>query len=168
VFGINFIYSLLKKLNIMKNLKPPLYVFLIILLTANIGFGQSKEKSKLKVYGKVLANKKADITVFQEKKRDWCKIRTLKSRSKYSLELSPEENYYIVFISPDGIKKALYVNGGREGSWVMHLNVDFNQWTVKHATLFQRAKGSNYGIKVTHKNNENITINDMLISKAGE
>ena len=80
----------------MKNLK----FILFILLTTTVGLRQAtaQGKNNLKLYGKVLTDKKTNITVFQENNGDWTKIKTLKSKSRYCLELSPEENYYIVFI----------------------------------------------------------------------
>ena len=68
------------------------------------------------------------------------------------------ENYYIVFISLDGMKKALYVNRGKTGDWAMRLNIDFDAWSVKYATLYQHSDNGGYKIKVTHKNNEKITL----------
>lgn len=118
----------------------------------------STRKSYFKLHGKVLADKKADITIFQENNNNWSKIRTLKSRSKYNVKLSPEKNYYLVFISLDGIKKALYVNKGKTGYCRMRLNINFEEWSVKYTTLYQHASSGGYRFKVKHKNNEKIII----------
>ena len=121
----------------MKVLKSVLCVLSIIILvvTFSLRHSYAQGKSHLKLYGKVLGKKKADISVFQEKNGDWSKIKSLKSRSKYNIELSPKENYYIVFISLDGMKNALYVNRGKTGDWIMRLNINFDAWSVKYATL---------------------------------
>jgi len=129
----------------------------IINLIAVVGLmdtlAQENEKNVLKIKGKVLVGKKADITVFQKVDNDWVVIKTMKSKAKYSIELSPEENYYVVFISNDGIKKALYVEGGKVGNWAMHLNLDFNEWSVKYATLYQHNTKNYYKLKTTNKKN---------------
>ncbi len=147
---------------VMKNLKSVTYILSIIILIIAVGIGNASAqgKSHFKLCGKILANKKADITIFQENNNNWSKIRTLKSRSKYNVKLSPEENYYLVFISLDGIKKALYINKGKTGDWRMRLNINFEEWSIKYKTLYHSASSECYKVKVKHKNNEKIIIRD--------
>ena len=141
--------------NIIRN---TLIIILLVAIGLPNGSAQSDRNNSLTITGKVLAGKKTDITVFQEADNDWNIIRTMKSRKKYTVSLCPRQNYYLVFLSNDGIKKALYVEGGEIGGWVMHLNIDFDQWSVKYATLYQHKIHKNYKLKNTHKNNLEIEI----------
>ena len=125
-------------------------IFAISLLDASAQF---KQRDILKIKGKVLSERKADITVFKKESNNWVMIRSMKSRKKYDIKLSPIEHYYIVFVSNDGIKKALFVEGGNVVNVVMKLDVDFNEWSVKYATLYQNSYTNYYRLKNKHKDN---------------
>ena len=103
-------------------------IFAISLLDASAQF---KQRDILKIKGKVLSERKADITVFKKESNNWVMIRSMKSRKKYDIKLSPIEHYYIVFVSNDGIKKALFVEGGNVVNVVMKLDVDFKKKIIQ-------------------------------------
>lgn len=128
-----------------------------------IGIGcasaQTAPDNYLKMKGKVLDNRTADITVWADNDGDWKSVRTMKNRSKYSLKLDPEENYYIVFVdNTDGTKKVLHVDAGTTGMWIMQLDINFDQNSVKYARLYRDPKQDDYTVKVIHKDNQRIVI----------
>jgi hypothetical protein len=147
----------------MKNFIQIVLGILIIILITVIGLldvsAQIKQKDVLTIKGKVLWKKKADITVFEkEANNNWVKMKTMYSRARYAIKLSPIKHYYIVFVSKDGIQKELFVEGGNVVNWVMNLDVDFNEWTVKFTELHQSNNHKNYKLKITHKENLPIKI----------
>ncbi len=151
----------------MKNFIQLVSGALIIILITVIGLldvsAQIKQKDVLTVKGKVLWNKKADISVFKkEANNNWVKMKTMYSRARYAIKLSPIKHYYIVFVSTDGIKKELYVEGGKVINWVMKIDVDFNEWSVKFAELYQSNNHKYYKIKITHKENLAIKIDNDI------
>ena len=149
----------------MKNLKNLLAVLSVSILILIIGVGyasaQTSTTNYLKMRGKILDNKTADISVFQEDDGDWTEVKTYKSKKHYLLRLNPEENYYVSFISSDGLTKVMYVDGGNIGAWMMHLDIDFKTKSIKHARVFQDPSNKDYTFKVIHKDSEQILISDQ-------
>ncbi len=59
-------------------------------------------------------------------------------------------------------EKELYVEGGKVINWVMKIDVDFNEWSVKFAELYQSNNHKYYKIKITHKENLAIKIDNDI------
>lgn len=137
-----------------------LFAFTAILVGCDCGkaSAQTAPDNYLKMKGKVLDGNTADITVFQLNDNEgWDKVRTMKSRKNYTLKLNPEENYYVIFESPDGLMKTMHVDAGHTGMWIMQLDIDFDIRNIKYARMYQHpTKG--YNFKVVHKSNQKIII----------
>jgi hypothetical protein len=119
---------------------------------------QTAPDNYLKVKGKILDGNTADIMVFAEDGGTWTKVRSMKSRKSYSVKLNPEENYNIVFTSADGIKKVMKVEAGNTGMWIMHLDINFKEYTVKYARMYQVGPDKDYALALIHKDNQRIVI----------
>jgi hypothetical protein len=146
----------------MKNLKSIMCILSMITLVVGIllgcAYGQTAPDNYLKMKGKVLDGYTADITVYQENDNEgWDLVRTMKSRKNYSLKLNPESNYYILFESPDGLNKVLYVDAGSTGMWIMQLDINFYSRNIKYARMYQHAS-KDYAFKVVHKDKSKIVI----------
>ena len=135
-----------------------LFTFTIALVSCHCGeaSAQTAPDNYLKMKGKVLDGKTADITVFQEYDGDWKEVRTMKSRTNYSLKLDPEQHYYVVFNSNDGLNKVMYVDAGKTGMWIMHLDIDFNVQNIKYARMYQSK--NDYAFEVVRKDYNRIVI----------
>ena len=137
-----------------------LFAFTACLIGCDCGkaSAQTAPDNYLKMKGKILDGKTADITVFQQNGDNWTQVRTMKSRTNYSLKLNPEENYYVIFNSTDGLNKVLYVDAGSTGMWMMYLDINFEQRNIKYARMYQHPTNKDYSLKVVHKDNSRIII----------
>jgi outer membrane lipoprotein-sorting protein len=144
----------------MKNLKSIMCIVSVLAVLVSIllgcAYGQTAPDNYLKMKGNVLNGKTADISVFQEDGLEWTQVRTMKSRKSYLIKLDPEQNYYVIFESPDGLRKVMYVDGGSTGMWVMQLDIDFSKTSIKYARMYQEKE--DYSFKVVHKDKQKIII----------
>ena len=123
---------------------------------------QTAPDNYLKMKGKVLDGHTADITVFQiNDNGGYDIIRTMKSRTSYTLKLNPESNYYVVFDSGSGLNKSLYVDAGCVGMWSLQLDINFDQRHIKYARMYQLPSTNDYTFKVVHKTGTKIVISKV-------
>ena len=66
-----------------------------------------------------------------------------------------------MFESNDGLVKSLIVEGGETGIYIMELDINFKQTSIKYARLFQVENENKYKILLIHKDNENIVYENI-------
>jgi hypothetical protein len=130
-------------------------------MAPSINFAQNN--NNLKLFGEVLGNEKSDITVYQNVNDDWKIIRSVKSRSKYTLELDNNYNHYIVFKRKDGLIKFLYVdqNGGEQMK--MNFDITFDDFSTKNIRIYKASNSENYTAEVKKKKYREINVNTLQI-----
>ena len=152
------------KLTAMKKSIPFLSLVIIFsFLNPSIYSAQNDTDNNLKLFGEVLGNEKSDITVYQNVDDDWKLIRSLKSRSKYTLELDNNFNHYIVFGRKDGLIKFLYVDQNNSGKMKMNFNITFDDFSTKNIRIYKASNSENYTAEVNKKKYREINMNKLQI-----
>jgi hypothetical protein len=136
----------------MKRLKAILMILSTVLIVGAVVIGSANAQSEtnqtnyLKVQGKILADYTADIQVWEYQPGDetWVKVYDKSNKTKYSIRLNPQLNYQIRFTSNEGHMKVMHVDAGVEGPWYMKLNINFNQYKLNYAKMYQNTDKTHY------------------------
>jgi len=144
-------------MKLQKNIFALLLLLNCVLITIPCS-SQNEERNYIELYGEILNNERSDITVFREVENDWKIVRTMKSRSKYKLELNLSYNHYVIFNRRDGLKKAIYVNKTSPGYWKMNYDVTFYDFSTDYTVIYKNDSSNSFSYKVYKKRNQKIKI----------
>lgn len=150
-----------------------IFAVALIMGAVLIGSCSAQENTNyLKVKGVVLNDYKTDVTVYiqNEITNEWNEITTKKDKSKYSLRLSTDNNYKIVFMGNSGDIKTIYIKSGDPGMYFEYLDIDFTN-KEKYACMYQTENERYYiqtkieyeGIASLEQNNRIRELNGSLV-----
>tara|TARA_B100000809_G_C15039088_1_gene494877 strand:+ start:497 stop:967 length:471 start_codon:yes stop_codon:yes gene_type:complete len=145
----------------MKNLKAKFAILSVIVLmfpATHFAALQKTQKSNLKLSGKILGRQKANITIYLEKNGTWTKVLTIESKTRYTLDLTPDNNYYILFENKKGLKKVIYFDAGEPGIWKTIMDIDFKNTEDSFAKFYHHPIYKEYVFEVINKRIEDSVI----------
>jgi len=141
-------------------------ISIIVIMLPAINFARLQEKIKcnLKLSGKILNRQKANITIYLEKDGSWTKVLSIKSKTRYVLDLSPKNNYYVLFENNDNKKKFIYIDSGEAGDWCIIMDIDFNNTIDNFAKFFHHPLYKEYVFEIIPKRDEDNIIYSKTFS----
>jgi len=138
-------------MRILKEKIAILSIIIIMLPTVNFAATPKIKKSKLNLSGKILGKHKAKITIYLENNGSWDKVITLESKTRYALDLTPDNKYYILFENNKGIKKVIYFDAAEPDIWKQIMDIDFNNTDDSFVKFFYRPFYKQYAFEIINK-----------------
>jgi len=124
----------------MKSAKSFMAILSVILILGAIMIGSCSAQTNtnyLKVKGHIVNDYTADIYLYAQSEDDeaWEQVKQKRNKNRYSLKLSTNIEYQIVFVGASGPNKVIHVKSGNPGTFIEYVDIDFNKNNGKHATL---------------------------------
>lgn len=116
-----------------------LFSTILILGSISVGTSHAQEpENYLKLKGKVLNEQRADIVIYAQSNDEWVECSSKSNKSKYSLRLSTNKDYKIVFTYSDDATKTLFVKSGDPGMYLEFIDIDFKNKNSNKKYMLQK------------------------------
>lgn len=106
----------------------------------------SPDWNYLEIKGSFIGGLEAEILVYHyvDSSKLWVNVYSIDKIKDYSIRLSPEEDYQVWFLSPEGDTKILCIESGMHGTYSLKCDIDFFVPSKLFSKLYQDDKSCEY------------------------
>ena len=106
----------------------------------------SPQWNYFEIKGSIIGEVEAEILVYHyiDNSESWVNVYSIEEKKDYSIRLSPEEDYQVWLLSPEGGTKILCIESGMYSTYSLQCDIDFSVPDKLFSKLYQDDKSCGY------------------------